>query len=266
MLAVVGSVLLVLQLFDTLGSLRSTDMRQSVEEFLAEPPGRRPRARRRAGPRRPARARHWRRGALAAAALVRGIFVLQRHRGARIGSRSSPRCSCSPCRSPGVMPVLLAVAVGMLWSRPARDWFDGVAPAQSAASAARARPSAPARAAGSARTPAVRPPADPPCRRRRRRRPRRAAAGSPSPRVGGSPAPPPAGPPDARRPAGPAGQPGQPAPAGPAGPGYGQLRPAGYGQQAYGQPATPARATGRRRGWGRPPGPASATPTSGRPR
>src|SRR3712207_5704352 len=83
-MAVGGSLVLVLSLFDTLGRLRKPEMRQAVDDFLAQPPGSS------LGVDTPQvidlmRALAFVSGALAAMALVFAVFVLQRHRGARIG-------------------------------------------------------------------------------------------------------------------------------------------------------------------------------------
>ena len=156
-LVVAGSVLLVFTLMETLGSLRGTDMRQSVEEILAEPPGN--------GlgisVDQVLDALHVLglvAGALAAAAFVLGIFVWQGHRGARTALTVVTVLLVMTMPVSGVMPVLLAIAIGMLWSRPARDWFNGVAPTESSSSAGgKARPAAPA-ASGRLRSDAGGPP------------------------------------------------------------------------------------------------------------
>ena len=224
LLVIFGSVLLVFTLLDTLGNLRSTDMRQSVEEFLAEPPGdglgitveqvldflhvlglva----------------------GALAATAFVLGVFVLQRHRGARTALTVVTVLLVMTMPVAGVMPVLLAIAIGMLWSRPARDWFNGVTPTQRAAAADTA-PSA--RGADRLRSdvggpppgrPAVPPPAPSAPSTGGGWQPKPAGGWQPRPAAGWTA-------PDAQ---GQLGQPGQEQPA------YGQ--PA-YGQPAHGQPAS----------------------------
>jgi hypothetical protein len=127
-MAIVGSALLVLTLVDSIGNLRGSDMRDSVEDFLAEPPGN--------GlgleTSQVLDALHVLglvAGALAATAFVLAVFALQGHRGARVGLAVTTFLLILTMPVSGLMPVLLAVAVSLLWSRPARDWFDGVVPA-----------------------------------------------------------------------------------------------------------------------------------------
>ncbi|WP_206063176.1 hypothetical protein [Nocardioides sp. HDW12B] len=129
LLAVLGSVFLVFTLMDTLGSLRGSDMRESIEEILAEPPG----DGLGVSVEQVLDALHVLglvAGALAATAFVLGIFALQGHRGARLGLTIVTGLLVLTMPVSGVMPVLLAIAVGMYWSRPSRDWFDGKPPSQ----------------------------------------------------------------------------------------------------------------------------------------
>lgn len=251
-LVVAGSVLLVFTLMETLGSLRGTDMRQSVEEILAEPPGN---------------------GlgisvdqvldglhvlglvagALAAAAFVLGIFVFQGHRGARTALTVVTVLLVMTMPVSGVMPVLLAVAIGMLWSRPARDWFNGVTPSESASSAGSARPAGP-EARGRLRSdaggpPAGRPAVPPPAPSA----PPSSGGWQPKPASGWQPRPAAGwGTPD------PSGQPGsgQPGPEQPGqtaqgqAPAYGQYGQPAYGQPTYGQPDYGDPGYGQAPGWG----------------
>lgn len=124
--AVIGSALLVLTLFDSAGRLRSVEFRDAVEEFLATPVG--------AGLGLDVqqiveilRVLMLVSGAAAAAALVLAIFVLQRHRGARIGyTIAAVIVMVTAPASGSLFPVMLAFAAMMLWTKPARDWFAGV--------------------------------------------------------------------------------------------------------------------------------------------
>ncbi len=144
LLAILGSVLLVFTLMDTLGSLRSSDMRESVEEILAEPPGNGLGV----SVDQVLDALHVLglvAGALAATAFVLGIFALQRHRGARLGLTIVTALLVLTMPVSGVMPVLLAIAVWMFWSRPSRDWFDGKPPSQPAPRAEKSARPGPAR-------------------------------------------------------------------------------------------------------------------------
>ena len=62
----------------------------------------------------------------AAIALVLGIFVLQRHRGARVGLSvvAVPLLLTSPVVG-GFLGALVAAATVTLWTGPSRDWYDG---------------------------------------------------------------------------------------------------------------------------------------------
>ena len=136
-LGVVGSVLLVLSLFDAVQRVRSVEMRSAVEEFLAEPPGNGLGV-----------SAGWVlevlhgmvlvNGALAAVAAVLAVFVIQRHHGARIGfSVAAALLLITAPLSGGVMAMLVAFAATMLWGQPARDWFAGREPAPAVAPASR---------------------------------------------------------------------------------------------------------------------------------
>jgi MFS family permease len=227
-MSVVGSLLLVVSLFDTLGRLRTPDTRESIDELLAGLPGG-------AGKLETAqvvdalRALTFASGALAAMLLVFAVFVLQRHRGARIGFTVVAALLLVTIPVAGLMPVLLAVAAGLIWSRPGRDWYAGRTPAPARTPPPRAveQSAVPPTSAPEAPTPSALSEDGPP----------------PSPYPFGTPPgaePPPSGqqpaPPSGPQPAPPSGQqPAQPAPqpAPPPGQPYGQ--PA----QPYGQPAQP---------------------------
>lgn len=133
-LGIVGSALVVLSLFDALQRLRSVEMRQAVEEFLAEPPGDGLGV-----------STGWVldalhvmilfNGALAAVTAVTAFYLFQRHHAARIGfSIAAGLLLLTSPFSGGVMAMLVAFAATMVWSRPARDWFAGREPLPVAAS------------------------------------------------------------------------------------------------------------------------------------
>ena len=67
-------------------------------------------------------------GGTAAAATVLAVYSLSRHRAARIGLTVAAAIMLLTVVS-GVFGLLVAAATAMLWSRPARDWFAGRAPA-----------------------------------------------------------------------------------------------------------------------------------------
>src|SRR5687767_7207081 len=126
-MGVISSVVLVLSLFDTLGRLRTPAMREVVDEFLAEAPGS-------SLGLDTAQVVDWMRvlaftsGALAAMGLVFAVFVLQRHRGARIGFTVVAVLLLLTVPVAGLMPFFLAVAALLLWQQPARDWYAGRVP------------------------------------------------------------------------------------------------------------------------------------------
>lgn len=133
-MGVAGSALLVLSLFDALQRLRSVEMREEVDKFLAEPPGEGLGV-----------STAWVldalhglvlfNGALAAAAAVLAVYVFQRNHAARIGfSVAAALLLLTSPFSGGAMAMIVAFAAVMLWGRPARDWFAGREPAPALAS------------------------------------------------------------------------------------------------------------------------------------
>lgn len=128
-LAVVGAVLLVVSLFDSMSQIRSVETRAAIADMLAQPPGNGLGV----GVDQVVSAMRLVvlfSGALAAAAVVLGVFVLQRHKGARIGltAVAGLLLFASPVYGSLVLPMVLAFAATMLWSEPARDWFAGRRP------------------------------------------------------------------------------------------------------------------------------------------
>ncbi len=134
--AVIGSTFLLLTLFDSVAEVRSVETREGVEEFLSSPTGEGLGL----GVDRAVeilRALLLFSGAAYAAALVLGIFVLQRHRGARIGfTVTAVAIMLTAPLAGGFLPALVAFAAITLWTGPARDWFAGRTPAASGASGA----------------------------------------------------------------------------------------------------------------------------------
>jgi hypothetical protein len=134
-MGVAGSVLVILSLFDTLASLSSLDVREKVDAYLETPQGRGLGV-----------STAWVldalhvmvlvNGALAAVAAVLGVFVFQRHKGARLGFTVSAALLFIGMWVvadfvQGVLigvVVVVAFAASMMWSPPARDWFAGRAP------------------------------------------------------------------------------------------------------------------------------------------
>lgn len=136
-MGVVGSALVILSLFDALQRLRSVEMREAVDKFLAEPPGDGLGV-----------STGWVldalhglvlfNGAMAAVAAVLAVYVFQRNKAARIGfSVAAALLLMTSPFSGGAMAMIVAFAATMLWSRPARDWFAGREPAPALAAGPR---------------------------------------------------------------------------------------------------------------------------------
>ena len=127
-MATAACLLLVVSLFDSMAMVRSSDVRKRIADELSRPPGNGlgldP-----AAVVEMLRALVLVSGALAAAGAVLSIFVLQRHKGARVGlSVIAVLMLFSASFVSGLLPILVAVAASMLWGREARDWFAGRPP------------------------------------------------------------------------------------------------------------------------------------------
>jgi hypothetical protein len=125
----IASAMLVVSVFDSMARLRSVDTRDELTRVLTT------------GSAKDlgisvadaldvVRAALFVAGTAAAITAILGIFVLQRHAAARIvlTIAAVPLVLTSPF-SGGFLPVLVAGGTALLWSRPARDWFAGRAPA-----------------------------------------------------------------------------------------------------------------------------------------
>ena len=132
----VGSLLLVVSLFDLMSGLQSIEAREQIAEKLASPTYR--------GLDVDAafvtgvlRTLLLVNGAVAAAAVVFAVYVFQRHRGARLGFGIAAGLLFLGMFVladwiPGVpfgIAVVLAFSASLLWSPPVRDWYAGRAPA-----------------------------------------------------------------------------------------------------------------------------------------
>ena len=120
-----GSVFLMLTVFDTLTTLNSVDMRDEIAKMLSSPTGEglgitmsQALASMRVG--------LMVAGACAAATAVLGVYVLQPNRGARLALSilAVPILLTAPLTG-GITGALVVVAILMLWTGPARDWFAG---------------------------------------------------------------------------------------------------------------------------------------------
>ena len=122
---VVGSVLLLLTVFDSLTNIHSVETRDRVTDALSSPTGEG------LGLTVTEALDLMRIGLMVAAVCaatsgVLGVFVLQRHRGARVALSvvAVPLLVTAPLTG-GLMGALIAAATLVLWSGPARDWFAG---------------------------------------------------------------------------------------------------------------------------------------------
>jgi len=130
-IGLVGCLILLIGLFDSMAHTRTVDARDTVTDFLSKPPGEG------LGLSVAEALDLWRvvlyvAGGLAAAAFVLGIYIFQRHNGARIGFTVVTALLLLAMPVVGLMPILLAIAAVRLWTEPARDWFAGRAPRRKA--------------------------------------------------------------------------------------------------------------------------------------
>lgn len=124
-LIIVGSIFVVITAFETISSLHTVEVRESVERALREQPGKALGIDTETGL-TIMRALAMIAGGCAAAAAILGWHVLQRHRGARLAlSVLAVPLLISGFAAGGFMSTIVAVAAIMLWTPPARDWFDG---------------------------------------------------------------------------------------------------------------------------------------------
>lgn len=140
-----GSVFALVSVYETVAGLRSIDTREGIVKALDEPPldgmgldlqqvldfmhGTALVA-----------------GACAAAMAILGGYVLRRNRAARLGvTLLAVPMFLSGMVAGGFATSLVAVAAGLLWTAPARDWFDGKPPRQPARALPRNESPAPPR-------------------------------------------------------------------------------------------------------------------------
>jgi hypothetical protein len=128
-LIVVGSVLVVLSAFERISGLHSLETQDAISDFLSRPPGD-GLGLSLDGAQSLLRVLALVGGAAGAAAAILGYQVLARSRSARVALTvlALPLFVGGMAVS-GFVAALVVVSVLMLWLQPAKDWFNGVAPA-----------------------------------------------------------------------------------------------------------------------------------------
>lgn len=143
-LTMLGSVFVVLLVFDRVSGLHTIETRESVERFLAEPPGR-DLGLGVDGVLSIMRTLALVAGGCAAAAAILGWHVLKRSRSARLAlTILAVPLFLTGMVTGGFVSSLVAASAVMLWLQPARDWFDGTTRQPAAAPAPAPAPSVPA--------------------------------------------------------------------------------------------------------------------------
>jgi len=134
-MVMVGSVIVVITVFDQLGSLRSVEMREAVQKFLSEPPGE-GLGLSVDGTLSIIKALSLVAAGCATAAAILGWHILRRDKGARLAlSLLAVPLFLTGIVAGGFFSALVAASALMLWTQPARDWFNGVSRSRPAADA-----------------------------------------------------------------------------------------------------------------------------------
>jgi len=121
-----GSVLVVLTAFDRLAGLHTLETSESIQRFLAEPPGD-TLGLGVEGVRTVLRTLGMVAAGCATAAAILGYQVLQRSRSARLGlTLLAVPLFLTGMVTGGFLSSVVAAAAVMLWFQPSRDWFNGV--------------------------------------------------------------------------------------------------------------------------------------------
>ena len=134
-MVMVGSVIVVITVFDQLAGLRSVEMREGVQKFLSEPPGE-GLGLSVDGTLSIIKAISLVAAGCATAAAILGWHILRRDKGARLAlSLLAVPLFLTGIVAGGFFSALVAASALMLWTQPARDWFDGVSRSRQAAEA-----------------------------------------------------------------------------------------------------------------------------------
>lgn len=136
---IVGSIFLLLTVFESMTGLRGIESREAIEEFLRESPGSET-GLTVEGTLQILRGVATVAGVCAAIAAVLGVYALRGHRPARVGlSVLALPLFVTGIAAGGFMSSIVAVAIALLWLSPSREWFRGeVAPDRDASDKAAA--------------------------------------------------------------------------------------------------------------------------------
>lgn len=122
---VLGSIFLLLSVWEAVTGLRGIESREAIEEFLADPPGSEL-GLTVEGTVQILRGVATVAGVCAAIAAVLGVYVLRGHRAARVGlSVLAVPIFVTGIVAGGFMSSIVAVAIALLWLSPSREWFRG---------------------------------------------------------------------------------------------------------------------------------------------
>jgi hypothetical protein len=125
-LIMVGSVLVVVMVFDRMAGLHSLETRESVQKFLSEPPGD-DLGMGVEGVLGVLRTLSMVAAGCATAAAILGYQVLRRSRSARVAlTLLAVPLFLTGMVTGGFLSSVVAASAVMLWFQPSRDWFDGV--------------------------------------------------------------------------------------------------------------------------------------------
>ncbi|WP_457205634.1 hypothetical protein, partial [Nocardioides sp. P5_C9_2] len=124
---VLGSLFLLLTVWESMTGLRGIESRDAIEEFLADAPGN-GMGLTVEGTLQTLRVVATVAGVCAAVSAVLGVYALLGHRAARVGlSILAVPIFITGIVAGGFMSSIVAVAVGLLWLSPSREWFRGEA-------------------------------------------------------------------------------------------------------------------------------------------
>lgn len=136
---IVGSIFLLLTVFESMTGLRDIESREAIEDFLRDSPGSQT-GLTVEGALQLLRGVATVAGVCAAVAAVLGVYALRGHRPARVGlSVLALPLFITGIAAGGFMSSIVAVAIALLWLSPSREWFRGeVAPDRDASDKAAA--------------------------------------------------------------------------------------------------------------------------------